>query len=81
MDTEYPLGMAVSFADASATVTQDSADPEDATVVIVTGTINGAPLRDENGEITHVPVWAERDNGREATTIIVAVANLMGGLA
>lgn len=42
------------------------------------GVVNGEPVLDEREVCIAVPVWAERDNGREATTIFVAVANLLG---
>lgn len=68
---DYKPGMNVCFADAQATVSTDEPG-------VVEGMVNGEPYRDEAGEMTHVPVWAERDNGREATTIIVAIDNMLG---
>lgn len=68
---DYKPGMRVAFADQNATVSTD--EPS-----VVTGLVNGEPYTDEFGEVTHVPVWAERDNGREATTIIVAINNMLG---
>lgn len=64
------MGEAVSFADASATVSDDVAG-------VSQGTINGPPITDDEGVVTHVPVYAERDNGREATTVWVAISNLL----
>jgi hypothetical protein len=74
MSTEHPdyrPGMRVSFADAMATVS-------DGVAGVVTGAVNGEPIRDDDGAITHVPVWAARDHGREATTIYVAIDNMLG---
>jgi hypothetical protein len=67
--TDYPMGARVTFGDATATTTTDP--------VVATGTINGDPLTDDDGTVRFVPVFAERDNGREATTVYVAVANVM----
>jgi hypothetical protein len=68
---EYKIGMKVCFADASATVSDN--EPH-----VVEGMVNGEPYADDDGTVTHVPVWAARDNGREATTIIVAIDNMLG---
>lgn len=67
----YPMGATVTFADHGA-IAQDETEP-----VVATGTVNATPLDDENGTVTHVRVWAARDHGRESTTIIVAVANVL----
>lgn len=68
---DYKQGMHVSFHDSEATVS-------DGTSGVCTGMVNGEPLRDDDGNVTHVPVWAERDNGRENTTIWVAISNMLG---
>ncbi len=57
------IGDRVEFNDANATVS-------DGKPVVREGTVNGEPY----GGI--VPVFAERDNGREPTTILVAVQNI-----
>lgn len=69
--SEYKPGMKVLFADANATVS-------DGAPGVSRGVVNGEPYEDEDGNVAHVPVWAERDNGREPTTIFVAAANLLG---
>lgn len=68
---EYAPGMRVSFTDANATVSDDVAG-------VVTGVVNGPPIRDDHGDITHIPVFAARDKGREETTIYVAIDNVLG---
>lgn len=68
---EYAPGMRVSFTDANATVSDDVAG-------VVTGVVNGPPIRDDHGDITHIPVFAARDKGREETTIYVAIDNMLG---
>lgn len=67
----YKPGTRVSYADDSATVS-------DGVTGVSSGVVNGPPLLDDDGEPTHVPVFTERDNGREATTVWVAVENLLG---
>lgn len=68
---DYPVGTKVAFRDSNATTsTQEEGVAE--------GMVNDPPLRDDAGEITHIRVWAARDNGRESTTIIVPVANVLG---
>jgi hypothetical protein len=69
----YPTGARVTYADDSATVS-------DRVPGLVTGTVNGNGYDmdpERPGEITHVPIWTERDNGREPTTILVAVENIV----
>lgn len=56
------IGDRVQFVDANATVS-------DGKPVTREGVVNGEPFG-------YVPVFAERDNGREATTIFVAPANI-----
>lgn len=68
---EYTPGMRVSYTDANATVS-------DGVAGIATGAVNGPPIRDDHGDITHIPVFTERDHGREATTIYVAIDNMLG---
>lgn len=42
------------------------------------GIINGDPLHDEEtGEVMMVPVFSERSDGREPTTIYVHIANIL----
>ena len=69
MTTPDP-GTRVRFFDAGA-VTSDS----DA-VVVTEGIVNGPPI--EADDRVYIPVYAERDNNREATTIYVDEANLLG---
>lgn len=45
---------------------------------VVVGTMNGEPIRDDDGEVRFIPVWTERDNMREPTTILVAIDNVLG---
>lgn len=45
-------------------------------MVLAEGQINGQPLTDDDGEVTHVPAFTERE-GREATTIFVAVSKIV----
>lgn len=74
MSIEHPIytqGMHVSFHDSEATVSDGKSG-------VCTGMVNGEPIRDDDGAITHVPVWAERDNGRESTTIFVSIHNMLG---
>lgn len=59
------------FADSEATVTDGEAG-------VAEGVVNGEPIADDAGNVTHVPIFAERDNGREPTTIYVARRNLLG---
>lgn len=66
--TDYPMGARVTFGDGSATTTTDP--------VVATGTVNGPPLEGPDGAL-YVPVFAARDNGREATTVYVAEANVL----
>lgn len=68
---DYKMGTTVAFRDSQATVSDSSEGVSE-------GVVNGSPLRDDNGAITHIRVFADRDNGREATTIIVGVGNVLG---
>lgn len=68
--TDYPMGARVAFADANATTS-------DGNPGVVSGTVNGPPLDMPDGSV-FVPVFTERDNGREATTIYVAAVNVLG---
>lgn len=63
--------MLVSYADAGTVMSDDAPG-------VVTGIVNGEPMRDGMNRITHVPVYTERDNSREATTIWVAIENMLG---
>jgi hypothetical protein len=71
MGTGFPMGARVTFADANATVS-------DGVAGLRTGTVNGEPITDDEGIVLAVPVFAQRDNGREATTIFVHPSNVMG---
>lgn len=65
------LGDTVVYADANATVTGDA-------MALITGLVNGEPLMDDDGDaVLYVPVFSERDNGREATTVFVAAENII----
>ena len=68
---DYPTGTRIAFRDSEATVSDGSEG-------VCEGTINGEPIRDDDGAATHLRVWAARDNGREATTIFVGVGNVLG---
>ncbi len=68
--THLKIGKMVRFTDSTATTTKDE-------VVVAEGIVNGEPITDGLGAVTHVPVFAKRDNGRESTTIYVHVSNLM----
>jgi hypothetical protein len=68
---EFPVGTRVLFGDANATVSDSLAGTR-------IGIVNGDPICDDNGAIKYYCVWADRDNGREATTIFVAAPNLLG---
>jgi len=70
-ERSYKMGTRLAFRDCTATVS-DEVDG------ISTGTVNGPPLTDYEKRVTHVPVFAERDNGREPTTIYVAVEDIVG---
>ncbi len=63
----YPMGATVVFGDGSATT---SGEP-----VVATGSINGPPV--EHNDVVYVPVYAVRDNGREATTVYVVESNVL----
>lgn len=54
----------------------DTATTSDGTLAVVTGIVNGEPITMPDGT-RFVPVWAERDNGREPTTILVKESNLL----
>jgi hypothetical protein len=72
---DFPMGAEVTFADASATTSTEE-------VGVAKGTVNGPSIHDpETGKVTHVPVWAERDNGREPTTVFVAIDNILNPAA
>lgn len=67
---DFPMGATVTYADATATTS--TGEPG-----VARGTVNGEPISFLDGEIGWVPVWTERDNAREPTTILVAVANVL----
>jgi hypothetical protein len=69
--TQLKPGDRVAFSDSQATTSTGEEG-------VAEGTVNGEPIADDAGAITHVPIWAERDNGREATTIFVGAANILG---
>lgn len=66
--SDYPLGSKVSYVDDTATVS-------DGHPKRVTGTVNGNPVI--NGSKVYVPVFSERDNGREPTTVYVSADNIL----
>lgn len=68
---DFKPGTRLTYADGEATVSDGMAG-------LVTGTVNGPPITDDEGNVSHVPVFTERDNGREATTVYVAVTNIVG---
>lgn len=70
MPTTYPVGARATFADATATTSKGEPG-------VAHGVINGPPITDDEGAVTHIPVWCQRDNGREATTVYVATANVL----
>lgn len=67
---DYKPGQSIQFADLNATVSDDVAG-------IVTGMVNGPPIKDDAGNTILVPAFTERDNGREAATVYVAVENIL----
>jgi hypothetical protein len=71
MTDAYPMGATLTFLDSTATVSSDAAG-------VAKGMINGEPLMHEDGDVVaYVPVWCERDNNREPTTVFVAVSNVL----
>lgn len=66
----YPMGARVTYADANAAVS-------DGVAGLVSGVINGEPIHDDDGAVLFVPVYTRRDHGREATTVFVAVSNIV----
>lgn len=66
----YPLGATLVFMDANATVS-------DSLEGAVRAPINGPPIMGD-GAVIMIPVFAARDNGREATTVYVHVTNVLG---
>ncbi len=72
--TGFPLGARVEYATDGADVGPLRARGELTTTV---GTVNGRPVTDPaTGKVAYVPVWTARE-GREATTIYVAVGNIL----
>jgi hypothetical protein len=71
MPDSYPMGARVTFADQNATVSHGKPG-------LVSGTVNGEAITDDEGTVLAVPVFAARDNGRESTTIFVHPSNIMG---
>jgi hypothetical protein len=65
----YPLGACVTFHDPNGNTC-------DGQVSLSSGIVNNFPLRGTNG-ILWVPVFCERDNGREPTTIMVRESNIV----
>ena len=72
MSEQYKNGATVVFFDPNGTTVNGSAS-------ISQGIINGEPLDEPEGSgvPAYIPVWAERDGGREPTTIYVSVHNLI----
>lgn len=68
---DFKPGTRLAFSDDSATTSNGEEG-------LATGVVNGPAMTNEAEEITHIPVFAKRDNGREATTIYVAVSNIVG---
>lgn len=68
-EADFPMGARVTFADASATTS--SGEPG-----VAVGVVNGDPVT-RDGEVKFVPVFAARDNGRESTTVLVAIDNVL----
>lgn len=66
----YPLGIRVEFRD-EGVVALDTKGP-----VLARGVINGEPALDSAARV-YIPVFAERDRGREPTTVFVAAANIV----
>ena len=44
---------------------------------VSTGMVNGSLWLDDDDEPLYLPVWCERDCGREATTVQVHVSNIL----
>lgn len=68
-EADFIAGSVVQFTDVG-TVLQDHEG-----AALCSGRINGAAIPELDGWL--VPVWAERDHGREATTIYVASTNIV----
>lgn len=51
-------------------------DPEKVTFAV--GIVNGESITNPDTGDKFLPVWTERDNGREATTIYVNEKNIVG---
>jgi hypothetical protein len=67
---DYPMGALVTYADADATTSRGMTG-------VAGGIVNGPAICDHAGDVSHIPVWSERDNGREPTTVYVHVANVL----
>ena len=77
---QYAVGTCVVFRDANATVSDSADGLREGTVI---GSIWFADDEEFDGAYTGnhpvvLPVWAERDQGREPTTILVAWENVVG---
>ena len=68
---EFPMGAVVRYT-ARGEVAQDDSGP-----VTASGFVNGNPYLDDDGQVEYVPVWSKRDHGREATTIVVHIENVI----
>lgn len=66
--TRMKLGQRIVFKDANATTS--GAEP-----VYVEGSLNSNPIECDGA--TLYPVWCERDNGREPTTVYVHESNIV----
>ncbi len=68
---DYPQGAVVRYT-ARSEVAQDDSGP-----VTAKGFVNGNAYLDDSGAVEYVPVFTVRDHGREATTIVVHVSNII----
>ena len=55
----------------------DSGLVRDGEASLAAGVVNGTPIFCKSGHV-YVPVWCERDKGREPTTIVVHTSNIVG---
>lgn len=67
----YKPGTKVRFRDNAGNVRGPSG-----TMVVAEGRVNGRPIQTDGGTV-YVPVWVERDRGREATTLMVVATNIL----
>lgn len=70
-DADFLAGSLVRFTDVGIVASEEDGP------TVCEGRINGAAIASPGTDRWMVPVWTERDHGREATTIYVDTANLL----